>query len=124
MRSAMANNSSSRWVMNTTATPDSRSRRTWRNRRSTSWADSEAVGSSMISTRTSSEMALAISTACWPATVRPEAGSRGSTAMSRSVRMRAASSCILSKSTSQPWSSCPMKMFSATLRSGKIDGSW
>ena len=124
MRSAMTNSSSSRWVMKTTATPDWRSRRTWRNNRSTSWAESEAVGSSMISTRTSSEIALAISTACCPPTVRPDAGSRGLTVMSRSVRRRSASAYIVPKSTSQPWSSCPMKMFSATLRSGKIDGSW
>ena len=45
------------------------------NSRRTSWADSEAVGSSMIRTRTCSESALAISTVCCSARVRPRAGS-------------------------------------------------
>ena len=93
--------------------------------RSTSWAESAAVGSSMISTRTSSEIALAISTACWAATVRPlarrahvevdvEPGEDGLGLVGTSGRQR----------TTTPRSRWPMKMFSATLRSGKIVGSW
>ena len=46
-----------------------------RKSRCTSWAESEAVGSSMIRTRTSSEIALAISTVCCSARVSPRAGS-------------------------------------------------
>ena len=45
-----------------------------RNRRCTSWADRAAVGSSMISTRTSCDIALAISTACCSPTVSVLAG--------------------------------------------------
>ena len=48
MRSLSSNTSSSRWLTKRIATPDAASRRTWRNSRRTSWADSAAVGSSMI----------------------------------------------------------------------------
>ena len=98
IRSAMANTSSRRWLMNRTATPSSRSWRTCRNRRSTSWADSAAVGSSMISTRTSSEMALAISMACWAATGSPTAGMRGSRCTSRRDSRASASAHIFRQS--------------------------
>ena len=50
--------------MKRTATPCWRSAVTMRKSCRTSWAESEAVGSSMIRTRTSSEIALAISTVC------------------------------------------------------------
>ena len=118
MRSAMRNTSSSRWLMNSTATPRRRSSPTWSNSRSTSCADSDAVGSSMISTRASSEIALAISTACCAATASVLAGARGSTSMASDRRMASASSYIRRQRTSRPRLRCPMKMFSATVRSG------
>ena len=73
--------------MNSTATPRVAERPTWSNRRSTSCADSDAVGSSMISTRASREIALAISTACCAATASVFAGARGSTSMSSERRI-------------------------------------
>ena len=90
----------------------------------TSCADSAAVGSSMISTRTSSDSAFAISTACCEATVRPLASVRTSMPTSIRARIASASSYILRQRTSGPRSWWLMKMFSATLRSGKIAGSW
>ena len=54
-----------------------------------SWPDSAAVGSSMMRTRTSRDIALAISTACWPATVSCEATARGSTSTSSWPRISA-----------------------------------
>ena len=74
-RSAIWNTSSMRWEMNRMATPCRRSAAMIRNSWLTSCAESDAVGSSMISTRTLSEMALAISTVCCWARVRPRAGS-------------------------------------------------
>ena len=123
IRSLSLNTSSRRWLTNRMATPDAASRRTWRNRRSTSRAERAAVGSSMISTRTSRDSALAISTACWPATVSCEASARGSMSTSRPARIAAARCCIDRQCTSCPpgW---PMKMFSATERSGNTSGSW
>ena len=123
MRSLSSNTSSSRWLTNRIATPDAASRRTWRNSRLTSCADSAAVGSSMISTRTSRDIALAISTACWPATVSCDAVDRGSTSTSSVSRISAARCSIERQRTSVPpvW---PMKMFSATERSGNTSGSW
>ena len=53
-------------------------RRTIVNSRSTSWADSEAVGSSRIRTRASSDSALAISMSCWSAIDRPRTSADGS----------------------------------------------
>ena len=62
--SQMVKISSRRWLMNSTAAPRSLSVRTTLNRRSTSWPERAAVGSSMISTRASNESAFAISTIC------------------------------------------------------------
>ena len=106
------------------ATPLRASCRTCANRRSTSCADRAAVGSSMIRTRTSSEIAFAISTACCEATVRPLAGVRGSRRTSSVARIDSASRYISRQWTIGPRCRWPMKMFSATLRSGKIAGSW
>ncbi len=74
-RSAISKTSSIRCEMNRIATPSARSDRMIRKRRSASWAESDAVGSSMIRTRTLSEIALAISRVCCSAGVRPRAGS-------------------------------------------------
>ncbi len=90
----------------------------------TSCAESAAVGSSMISTRTSSDSALAISTACCDATVRPLASVRTSMRTSMRARIASASWYIRRQRTTAPRSWWLMKMFSATLRSGKIAGSW
>ena len=90
------------------------------NSRRTSWAESDAVGSSMIRTRTLSEMALAISTVCCSASVRPRAGA------SRRVGRRAAEDRL--GIAAHPAAvdrrghdrDGVMKMFSATDRSGKM----
>ena len=74
-RSEISKTSSIRCEMNRMATPSRRSDSTIPNSRRTSWAESEAVGSSMIRTRTCNESALAISTVCCSARVRPRAGS-------------------------------------------------
>ena len=73
-RSHRAKTSSRRWLTNRIATPRSRRRRTIVNSRSTSWADSDAVGSSRIRTRASTDRALAISISCWSAIDRPRTG--------------------------------------------------
>jgi hypothetical protein len=96
---------------------------TMRKSRCTSCAEREAVGSSMISTRTSSEIALAISTVCCSARVRPRAGSPTSSRTSSRARTSRASRSMRRRSTILPRSRWPMKMFSATDRSGKIIGS-
>ena len=124
MRSAMRKTSSRRWPMKRIATPWLRSAVTSLKSWSTSWAESEAVGSSMMSTRTLSEMARAISTACWAASVRPRAGMRTSSFTSNWARMASASLYIRPHRTTGPRSPWLMKMFSATLRSGKTMGSW
>ena len=110
--------------MNSTATPESVSRRICLKSSDTSCADSAAVGSSMISTRTSSDSALAISTACCEATVSVLASSRTSIRTSIRARIASASWYMRCQRTSAPRSWWLMKMFSATLRSGKIAGSW
>ena len=118
--------SSKRWEMNTSARPSSRSRRATVKSRSTSTPLSAAVGSSMISTRASREMAFAISMICWSAMDRPSAGRRGSMLTPRPVNSRSASSYMAARSIRRPrpngWR--PMKMFSVTDRSGKRVGSW
>jgi hypothetical protein len=78
----------------------------------------------MISTRTFNEIALAISTDCCAASVRPRAGLRTSSAMPSVLRIALASRNIRRQFVKAPRSWCPMKMFSATLRSGKSSGSW
>jgi hypothetical protein len=57
-RSHRSKTSSSRWLTKRTATPRARRPRTMTVRRSTSWAESDAVGSSRMSTRASTESAL------------------------------------------------------------------
>ena len=104
--------------MNSTATPLAVRWRTCRKSWVTSWAESAAVGSSMMSTRTSREMALAISTACWAATDSPLARLRTSRWTSSRARMVSASRYIRPHRTMTPRSRWLMKMFSATLRSG------
>ena len=110
--------------MNSTATPESVRRRICVKSSDASCADSAAVGSSMIRTRTSSDRALAISTACCDATVRLLASVRTSRRTSILAKMASASLYIRRQRTSAPRSWWLMKMFSATLRSGKIAGSW
>ena len=78
----------------------------------------------MIRTRTFSEIALAISTDCWAASVSPRAGLRTSMATPSAARIASASRNILRQPTTWPRSWWLMKMFSATLRSGKSSGSW
>ena len=73
-RSHRSKTSSRRWLTKRIATPRSRSRRTIANRRSTSWADSDAVGSSRMRTRASTERDFAISISCWSAIDRPRTG--------------------------------------------------
>ena len=85
-RSAISKTSSMRWEMKRMATPCWRRVWTMRKSRWTSCAEREAVGSSMIRTRTSSEIALAISTVCCSARVRPRAGSSTSSRTSSRAR--------------------------------------
>ena len=73
-RSHSSKTSSSRWLTNRTATPRARRFRTIVNSRSTSWAESDAVGSSRMSTRASTDSDLAISMSCWSAIDRPRTG--------------------------------------------------
>ena len=93
-----AKTSSSRCEMNRTATPDSRSVAATPNRRSTSTADSAAVGSSITITRASSESAFAISTSCCSAIESPRAirsgSSRHAEALEDRVRLRAHGAAI------------------------------
>ena len=110
--------------MKSTATPRSRSWRATRKSCRTSWSESDAVGSSMMRTLTSSEIAFAISTACCAARVSPRAGARTSSRTPRLARMSCASAYIRGQLTSIVWSRWVMKMFSATSRSGKTRGSW
>ncbi len=118
--------SSSRWEMNRTAAPWSRSARAIEKSRSTSAPDSAAVGSSMTITLASKERALAISTICWSAMDRPLAGPDGSSgtpsrSISASTRRRSSRPSIR-RPRASGWR--PMKMFSATDRSGNSVGSW
>ena len=118
--------SSKRWEMKIRARPSSRRLRATANSRSTSTPLSAAVGSSMISSRASSEMALAISRICWSAIERPSAGRRGS--MCTPSRENKASASVYMAPRSMRWPRPsgwrPMKMFSVTLRSGNSVGSW
>ena len=96
------------------------------NSRSTSWADSDAVGSSRISTRASTDSDLAISISCWSAMDRPRTGAptsswTSSSSNSACAARRVAPQSILPKRPDGAW---PMNTFSATVRSGKRRGSW
>ncbi len=118
--------SSSRCEMNSTAAPWARRVRITSNSRSTSTVVRAAVGSSMTSTRALNDSALAISTICWSATDRPRATRAGSRATPSRVNSSVAARFIAARSMRRPvpvgWR--PMKMFSATLRSGNSVGSW
>ncbi len=118
--------SSSRCEMNRTAAPPDRSVATTSNSRATSVADRAAVGSSMTITRASSDSALAISTICWSAMDSPRLIRPGSSLTPSRANRAAESACIGAGRCRRPASSGwrPMKMFSATLRSGNRVGSW
>src|SRR3954454_10566071 len=122
----MAKISSSRCEMNSTAAPRSRSVRTTPNSRSTSWPESAAVGSSMISTRASKDSALAISTICWSAMERPRTGWSGSSRTPRRSISAWTVSCSarrsIRRSEASGWR--PIITFSAIDRSGNSVGSW
>ena len=77
--------------MNSTAVPDALSARTTSNSRSTSAAESAAVGSSITMTRASSEIALPISTTCWSAMDSPRAIRAGSSWTPSRAKIAAAS---------------------------------
>ena len=121
-----AKTSSSRCEMNRTAVPAARSVRTTSKSRSTSAADSAAVGSSITMTRASSEMALPISTTCWSAMDRPRAIRAGSSWTPSRANIAAASVRMARRSMrrAEPRGWRPMNMFSATDRSGNRAGSW
>ncbi len=76
MRSAMRYTWSRKWVMNTTATPDARTRSTTSNSSSTSRVSRLDVGSSRISTWASISIARAIDTSCWTAIECDSSGER------------------------------------------------
>ncbi len=118
--------SSSRCEMNITAAPPARSARTTSNSRATSAADSAAVGSSITITRASRDSALAISTICWSAMDSPRQIRPGSSRTPSRSNSAAASARICRRSMRRPARSGwrPMKMFSATVRSGNSVGSW
>ena len=120
--SASAPTSSSRWLMKTIATPRSRSRRTVANRLSTSFGESAAVGSSMISSRALEESAFAISSSWRSATPSPRTGVSGPKSTPSSSRMpRRLSTRIARQSTVcrrlRGWR--PAKTFSATRQIGE-----
>ena len=112
--------------MNSTAAPEARSVRATSNSRSTSAADSAAVGSSITMILASRERALAISMICWSAMERPRQIRPGSSRTpSRSNNSRACSRIRLASMRlprRNGWR--PMKMFSAAVRSGNRVGSW
>ena len=112
--------------MNRTAAPAARSVRTTSNSRATSASDSAAVGSSITMTLASSDSALAISTICWSAMDSPRLIRPGSSRTPSRPNSSAASAFIRRRSMRRPAASGwrPMKMFSATLRSGNSVGSW
>ena len=89
-------------------------------------AASAAVGSSMISTRASSEIAFAISMICWSAIERPSVTRSGSIETPSRAKISCASARIALRSMRpKRLVGCrPMKMFSVTERSGKSVGSW
>ena len=93
---------------------------------STSFGESAAVGSSMISTRALDESAFAISSSCRSATPSPSTGVSGLNSAPSSSRIRIASERIAPQSTAwkEPRGWRPANTFSATVRSGKTVGSW
>ena len=77
IRSQRAKTSSRRWLTNTTAQPFSLRLRATAKRRSTSFEERAAVGSSMTITFALVDIAFAISTICWSAIERPRARLNG-----------------------------------------------
>ncbi len=122
----LAKTSSSRCEMKSTAAPSRRSARMTSKSRSTSTVVRAAVGSSMTRTFAWADRALAISTICWSATDSPRAVRCGSSATPSRVKISPALRFIAGRSMRRPArSGCrPMKMFSATVRSGNRVGSW
>lgn len=91
-----------------------------RKRASASCAESADVGSSMRITSARCARALAISTVCISATPSSFTARAGGIGAPRRPRCRAASASILERSIHGPRvGSCPMRMFSATVISGK-----
>ena len=95
-------------------------------RRSTSWAERDAVGSSRIRTRASTDNDFAISISCWSAIDRPRTGAptsnwTSSWSKSLAAERRVALQSIVPR---RPDGACPMNTFSATVRSGNRRGSW
>ena len=125
-RSHSSKTSSRRWLTNSTATPRSRRPRTIVNSRSTSCADSDAVGSSRMRTPASTDSAFAISISCWSAIDSPRTGAWTSKRTSSWANSACAWRRISPQSTvrSGPAGAWPMNTFSATLRSGNRRGSW
>jgi hypothetical protein len=80
----------------------------------------------MMMIRASKDSALAISTICWSAIDSPRAGRSGASGTPSRATSPATSRFIRRESIRRPpfsgWR--PMKMFSATVRSGKSVGSW
>ncbi len=117
--------SSKRWEMNSTAAPRWVRPLITAKRRAASTPESAAVGSSITKTFARRERAFAISTSCWSAMDRPRAGRPGSMATPSRAKRRSAASFMASRSMrpNLPVGWRPMKMFSATGRSGKRVGS-
>ncbi len=95
-------------------------------RSSISWADSAAVGSSMMTTLESWDSARAISTMCFWATLSSLSGVSGRMSDSRLAISSAARARIRGQSSRslprrRKW---PEKMFSATLSSSNMTVSW
>ena len=122
-----SNTSPRRWLTNRIATPRSRRPRTIVNSRSTSCADSDAVGSSRIRTLASTDSALAISISCWsaidrPRTERPDV--EPDVELLEQRLRRAARAAPVDGAAAARDGAWPMNTFSATLRSGNSRGSW
>ena len=98
----MAKTSSSRCEMNRTAASWLFRVRITSKSRSTSAAESAAVGSSITITLASSDSALPISTTCWSAMDRPRAIRAGSSGTPRRLKIAAASFCIARRSILRP----------------------
>ena len=123
MRSAMRYTWSRKWVMNTTATPDARTRSTTSKSSSTSRVSRLDVGSSRISTWASISMARAIETSCWTAIECDSSGEAGSMSRCSCSRMAAARRRICGQLIRpNRRGSRPSIVFSATERfAGEVD---
>jgi hypothetical protein len=108
-----------------TDTPAAFSWRMTSNRVATSASSSDEVGSSITTSMDSKEMARAIATICWRATLRVPSGRVTSTRTPRRSSRARASACMRPRS-SRPRrrGSRPRKMFSATDRNPTRLISW